>query len=285
MAKPLHERIISARTTDRVTITDLESLLVEVSAERDRFANILAQATADSIRFELSEEDRDEAATTADRAKRNSLAMSAALDELTAKLTAKRSSDEQRAKKAERDGVIAERDALATIIRNEWPDLEARMVGLLHAIKENDAKMAGLRVFEPSAEAIARGLPGNFGGAAGSYRRLIETKLPSFAEARNLAWPAPKPMNLDAARDAMLADKRRMHAEEAKWKRYIVTPPADNHNSIPLEMRNGPGAVRDMPVIGRMREEGVAAARAKGCDVRLASTSASIGLPSASFLS
>jgi hypothetical protein len=285
MAKPLHERIISARTTDRVTITDLEALLLEVAAERQRFTGIFDQATDDSIRFELSEEDRDEAAKIADRAKRNLLAMSAAFDDLSAKLTAKRSSDEQQAKRAERDAIIAERDALAVLIRNEWPDLEARMVGLLHAVKENDAKMAAARIFEASAESLARGLPGNFYSSSGAVRRLTDAKLPSFADAHHLAWPSPKRLNLDAARDEMVRAKQRMYAEDAEWGRYIVTPPLNNRGAIPLMMRNGPGVVSDTPVIGRMTEQGVKDARNNGCTVSPATPSASIGLPAAAFMS
>ena len=285
MAKTLHDRIASARTTDRITITDLEAVIAEATAERDRLTGTLNQATADSIRFELSEEDRDEAATVADRAKRNALAMSAAINELTAKLSAKRSSDEQRAKKAERDAVIAERDELAKIIRDEWPALEARMVGLLQAVKDNDAKMAAYRIFEASAEAVARGVPGSFRAAGSPIRRLTETKLPSFAYGQHLAWPSIKPVNLDASRDIMLRDKERMRDEDSRWARYIVSPPTGNQDVIPLAMRNGPGAVRDTPVIGRMTNEGVKAAQAKGCTVSPATSTASVGLPAAAYLS
>lgn len=285
MAKSLSERIVSARSTDRITITDLEALISEIAAERDRCAGVLAQATADSIRFELSEEDRDEAAKNAECAKRNSLAMSAALEEMSAKLAAKKSSEDQRAKQAERDAVIAERDALASRIRNEWPKLEAAMVSLLHDIKENDANMARLRIFEASAEAVARNLPGNFRSAAGGFRRLIEAKLPSFANAHQLAWPYAQPRNLDAARDEMVRARQHMQAQEAKWQRYVVTPPAGNQEVIHLMMKNGPNAVRDTPVIGRMTDEGVQDAKKKGCSVQPAPPSMSIGLPAASFLS
>lgn len=284
MAKPLNERIASARATDRVTITDLEALIAEATIERDRFAGIVSQATADSIRFEVSENERDEAAQKAERAKRNSLAMSAAADELAAKLTAKRASEEQRARASEKAAAIAERDALAERIRTEWPAAEALMVELLWAIKESDARLLALRLPEASAEAVARGFPGNFMRNGVQVRRLQDARLPSFVEPCDYAWPKPQRINPDLGRAQYLADKERMRAENARWQRYLVTPPAGNREPIPLDMRNGPGVALDLPVIGNMTEEGVADAREAGCDVQPVSANVSIGLPSAQFI-
>ncbi len=286
MAKPLNERIASARSTDRVNITDLEALIAEVAAERDRFAGIVNQATADSIRFELSEEDRDEAAKTADRAKRNSLAMSAALDELSAKLTAKRASDEHQAQVEARASAIAERDALAERLRAEWPIMEATMVELLFAIKANEQRMQDLRIFEPNAEAVARNVPGNFSVGSINIRRLTDAKLPSFFEHNDFAWPKPQRFNPNLHMEQHQRNLQAMRDEDARWQRYLVTPPQGNRDAIPLRMRNGPDSVRDIPVIGRMTEEGVSAAQERGCEVKPVAANVSIGLPSgAAFLS
>lgn len=281
MAKPLHERITSARATDRVTITDLEALIAEITAERDRHAELVAQATEDSIRFELSEEDRDEAAKVAERAKRNSLAMSAALDELRGKLEAKKASEAQRSQKAERAAALAERDELAQRFRDEWPAMEARMVELLSAAKANEARMRSLQLYEPNAEAAARNCPSNFRDGVLILRPLAEIKLPSFANPSQLAWPiaAQRVTNLHIAEYAASLEASR--TEQARWKRYVVSPPAHNRAPIPLMMRNGPGMVRDAPVIGRMTDEGVADARKRGCDVNPVAGNVSIGLPAA----
>lgn len=285
MAKSLNERITSARATDRVTLTDLEALIADATAERDHFGAIVTQATADSIRFELSEEDREEAAKTADRAKRNSLAMSAAIDELSAKLAAKRVSEEQRAQKAAKTAVIAERDALVDRLRTEWPEMEAKIVELLLAVRANDERMKALQIYEPSAEAVARGVPGNFSEGSINIRRLTDTKLVSFADRNDFAWPKPQHFNPNLHMADHQRNLQAMRDEEARWQRYLVTPPAGNCERIPLPMKNGPGAVRDLPVIGRMTDEGVAKARELGCDVKPVAANVSIGLPSAAFLS
>lgn len=281
MAKPLQERIASARATDRVTITDLENLIAEVTSERDRYAALAAQASADSIRFELSEEDRDDAARAAERARRNSLAMAAALDELTTKLEAKRASESQRSRQAERDAALAERDALAERLRKEWPAIEAQMVELLSAVKANEAQMRSLQIYEANADATARNCPGNFRDGVLMLRPLTEIKLPSFAVPRDLAWPVSQQFNIDPGREDRIRDLEASRAEAARWRRYMVTPPAGNREPIPLTMQNGPNSVRDIPVIGRMTNEGVAAAQALGCEVKPVAANVSIGLPSA----
>lgn len=284
MAKPLNERIASARATDRVTITDLEALIAEATAERDRFVSTLNQATADSIRFELSEEDRDEAAKTAERAKRNSLAMSAALDELSAKLAAKRESEQQGALKAAKVAAVAERDAIAERIRTEWPVIEATFVELLSAVKANEERMKGLQVYEANAEAVARGVPGNFSIGSLNIRRLTDAKLPSFADHNDFAWPKPQRFNPNLHMEQHQRNLQAMREEDARWQRYLVTPPEGNRDAIPLKMRNGPNSVRATPVIGRMTEEGVEAARKLGCEVKPVASNVSIGLPSAAFI-
>jgi len=280
MAKPLNERIASARSTDRVTITDLEALIAEAAAERERFAAVVSQATADSIRFELSEDDRDEAAKNAERAKRNSLAMSAAIDDLSAKLIKKRAGEQQQAEKAAREAAIVERDMLADRLRTEWPVIEGTIIELLSAVQANEEKLKGLRIYEGNAEAVARGCAGNFMDGSVPIRRLTETKLPSFA-GRDFAWPKPSTFNPSLHMEKHLKNLQAMRDEEARWRRYVVTPPHGNRNAIPLAMRNGPSSVRDAPVIGRMTEDGVVAARKLGCTVELAAANVTIGLPAA----
>lgn len=280
MAKPLNERIASAQATDRVTITDLENLINEVAAERDRHSNAAIAATADSIRFELSEEDRDEAARAAERAKRNSLAMASALESLAVKLEAKRSSEAQRSQRAARERALAERDAIAERFKAEWPGIEAHIVELLSASKANAEHMRSLEIYEANAEAVARSMPGNFIDTVGPLRQLAELCLPSFSSPRELAWPQIRPFNYNLGREEAIKAKNAVEAEQRRWQRYMVTPPAGLRAAIKLLMRNGPDQVREAPVIGRMTEEGVADARAKGCTVEPVAANVSIGLPS-----
>lgn len=279
MAKPLNERIASARATDRVTITDLDALITEASSERDRLASIVAQETTESIRFELTEDDREIAAAKAERAKRSHAAICAAIDELTEKLAAKRQNENRKAVEAERDALKAERDALAERLRNEWPEIEAKIVELLTEIKLNDERLSTTfgGLIEPSAEAVARKVPGNFWNGASQVRRLTEIRLPSF-NGTDLAWPPRQGINLDRSHQAYLKQREAMLAERARWKRYVVEPGVDGERVI-IETQAGQREIYRNPVIAKLTEELVLAARKAGLRVEPASENLTLGGP------
>mgnify|MGYP000896417026 CR=1 FL=1 len=172
MAKPLNERIAAARSGNGVRTSDLEALIAEVETERDAAIAAAAQAHADSLNFELTEAARDEAAELAQKAGRNATALSAAIDDLTRRLAARMESDQSKARAAERDAILAERDALAGRLAQRWPEIEREVVELLSAIKANDARMQAALIHEASAEAVARGCAGNFMVGPQAMRRL-----------------------------------------------------------------------------------------------------------------
>lgn len=280
MAKTVYERAASAQATDRVTISDLEALIPDLGAERERRKAAVNQATADSLNFALSTQERDEAAASAARAGRDVVALSAAIDALSAKLDAKRASASRKAREDERAAALAERDALAQIIATEWPEIEARIIELLSMVQNSDARMKSLQIYEHSAEAVARGLAsGNSVSPRVPVRRLTETKLPSFADPHQLAWPRPQRDWADLGRDDLLRQRRAMQAERARWKRYIVTPPRGNDASIEVLTRSGPINVLRSPVGVVMSEDAVKAAREAGCNVEVAGSKVSIGMP------
>lgn len=278
MAKPLSERIASARSTDRITIKDLENLISDAELERDRLGSVVQQETAESIRFELTEEDRDEAATRADRAKRSHAAISAAIEELAAKLEAKRDSDNQRAQEAKRAAIRADRDALAERLRNEWPEIEAKIVELLSAVKSNDTQLAAVfgGLTESSSEAVARGLPGNFYNGVSHARRLTELKLPCFSGS-DLAWPQPEAPKPDLSREHYLQQRKTMLEERARWKRYVVRPGSNVRASV--QTQYGPREVFSQPIVAMMSEKMVVEARKAGCAVEPITEATAIGGP------
>lgn len=269
MGKPLAERLNSARSTDRVTITDLESLIAEATTERDRLSAASVQAQAESVDFGLTDEDRDEAARKADRLGRTATGLAAVIDELADKLEAKRNSESQKAKAAEQAAALAHRNALAERVRERWPKLEAEMVELLSELKAC-----------PEAEMIARSMsPQELNGHLGA-RRLLDTKLPSFSNIREFAWPrpTPNPMALvgEATRRERLAYERRRDAEAARWSRYMVIPPTENRQGVRIATKRGEGLI-SRPGEHWMTAEQMADAKAMGCRVEPLKRNESVG--------
>ncbi len=62
MAKTIAERILSARQNDGIRITDLEQLIADATAERDRLLGSAQHHDRESIDFALSDDDRADAA-------------------------------------------------------------------------------------------------------------------------------------------------------------------------------------------------------------------------------
>lgn len=229
MAKPLNERLTRALTNAAIRSTELEVLIEEANAEIERLTGAMAQANADAINLGLSDDDRDAAATSADRARRDVLALGKAVESLETKLAARVASDERQATAARRTALLEERDEIADRLRKEWPALESAIVALLSAVTDNAARMRADGIHEPDAEAVARGLPGNFARGPIQFRQLTKLALPSFAAAQELAWPAPvragkhfSELAEDVRRKQIEAQRRRDAAEAAAWADYSI---------------------------------------------------------------
>lgn len=281
MAKTLNERLTSARSTDRVTITDLEALIVEATAERDRQAGAADHHAAEAINLALSDDDREEADRLAQHCRRTAKAYTTAIDELQAKLEAKRNSDKQKAEEARIAAITGRRDDLAARLKDRLPALLDELVGLLEEIETNDAEIAPLRL--ESAEAVARGVPGNFYNGVSPVGRFVKMKIPAW-DGRDIQWPIDRIAQAIAKREQaehrhLLARKEAEAAEEARWSRYIITPP-DGNNHPTIKTHRGPEQVRNR-IERRMTVELVEAARKAGCDVVELKPSERFGLPNA----
>src|SRR5690606_13351918 len=93
--------------------TDLEALIAEAESALAQLQEASAQAAAESVDFNLSEADREEAAAKAERDRRNATTIAAARDALNERLSERRSQEKTKAIEAERAAALAERDALA----------------------------------------------------------------------------------------------------------------------------------------------------------------------------
>lgn len=280
MAKSLAERLAAAKSNDRIRIADLETLIEEATAERDRLVAAAERHDEDSINYALSDDDREEASRLASHYQRTARGLSNEIDGLAVRLEEARDTDRQRARETERLAAIGERDALAARLKSEWPALEYAIIELLQAINANDARLQSSAPGEESAEAVARGLPGNFWRNGVVLRRLKEVKLPSFAEPNHLAWPKPDRFNWElanngAARRAMQAERE---AENRRWARYMVQAPQDGTRTI-VESRTGMIPMHLNVVEAVMTAEGVKDAQASGCTVTPLKPNETVGQP------
>lgn len=230
MARSLNERLTRALANAAIRSTELEVLIEEAKAEAERLTGAMTQANADAINLGLSDDDRDAAATIADRARRDILALCSAVVKLEATLAVRAASEEKQATAERRAALLAERDQIAERMRAEWPALESAIVDLLSAVTDNAARMRAAGIHEADAEATARGLPGNFARGPIQFRQLTKLALPSFAEPRELAWPVPAKtgkhwteMAEEARRKQIEAQRRRDAAEEAAWADYSIS--------------------------------------------------------------
>lgn len=278
MAKTLAERITSARTSTRVRITDLEALIAEAEAERDRLGTAATAANAESVDFALSDEDRDEAAAKAERHSRTARGIELALTALRAKLVDLRESDSRQASEAEKVAAEAERQELADRFTAFMPGAVEQMAELFEAIAANKERCARAGAGNRCAEAVARGVDG-FLGYAGTPQRYADMKIPAW-EGAGRAWPRPTPTPAWVINEAKLREehKQREDKERARWKRYLVVPP-NTGVMVQVETDKGTQGVYQQPRIYRMTTEQVRAAEAKGCKIREAREGEFIGGP------
>lgn len=280
MAKPLNERIASARSTDRVTIETLRDVIAETKAEIERQETAHAAADADSTDIALSEADRDEAAANAARASRMVKAYAAAIEDLEEKLRRKLESESYKAAEAEKAAAIAERDELAARFREVVPAAVEQLTALFAAVQQNAERLRAAGAGALDAEVVARGLPNGFRGLGGEPESFTKMKIPRF-EGTGRVWPVAKHFNPDLGRDAILASRQRMREEASRWNRYVVSPPAGVEEPVTIRTKAGPTQVFRRQLIAVMCVEGVEDARKRGCRVEPVAANASIGMPMA----
>jgi len=285
MAKSLAERITSAKSTDRVTITDLETLIADATAERERLVGSAAHHDGQSIDFALSDEDREEASRLASHFQRTARGLGNEITALNEKLEAKRNSEARKAEEAIRAAIIARRDEAAARFAERGPALVDELIGLLSDIEASDEEMAAARIHQASAEAIARGIDPSFYQGPSPLARFTKLKIPAWDGPQN-AWPidrhAAAMLKLDQENHrravARAAEERN---ENARWSRYAVQQPEGLDDNPTIETRRGPVKINRPMIEAEMTAEAVADAMAKGCLVRPLNGNERIGLPRA----
>lgn len=280
MARTIHERIKAALAPD-ARLADIERTLSDTEAERDRLSSAAVAAAAESTDWALAEDDREAVAQLGERHRRTAQALANAIEQLVAAAEAKRNSERRQADEAEREAIIARRDAAAELFRSEGPDIQRRFVDLLTAVKDSNAEIAAARLPLETAEQLARAC-GPFTGVGGAPRSWLDIKLPSFANPHEFAWPASdsaarlhRARIEEQTRQQRVAYERNKAAEGARWWRFLVVPP-ENRQAVRISTRRGEGLV-SRPGEHLMTAEQVAAAKALGCRVEPLKANQSVG--------
>lgn len=184
MAQTLENRITSA-LRDASRLTDVQSVIAEVEAETTRMQDMHASEVARSIDPSLT--------TPAAREARNNAAdyehdvrRLRASHELLSKRRQAILDDESYAQRVQRyDAAVKERDDLAAVIRDRYPQIAMEILDIVIRIKASDATCSAVNQDRPrgrpaleSAEALARGVPSNFYSAGGPITKLEKARLP-----------------------------------------------------------------------------------------------------------
>ena len=293
MAKPLDERIAAAMG-DGARAATVAGLIDEVSAsvatsqaEHDRLDAISKSATA-------SEAEADKAADDASKLARKVVRLAAKRDQLQERYEDLLNSDRRRRAVEEHAAVNERRMKLVTDLRIDGQRVIDELLTLLDRIKASDAECDALNKTRAygldwldSAEAEARGCSATFRQQCGSQiPRLVNMKVPTFdaSQTTELAWPV-RDRTLARLQNMEQEARRQAHIkrqeEIARWKRYVVTPPTNNTAMFTIAHQGGDaGVYRDLQIL-ILSPEMAEAARAKGCQVRLAADNETIGLPTA----
>lgn len=199
MKANLEERIADA-ITDNLSSGALAALLAEVDdadAAARKTREAASQAALDPATRPAAVAAARKAMEDAEFSSRRLEIAKTKLAELQSEAAARERSD---ANAVEYAATVAERDQLAADLRKEYPELAARIVGLIERIEANDARIIAANQTRSgpwvrSAEAVARNAPPNWEARAdGALLKLSSIRLPRFESVggnHGYLWPKP----------------------------------------------------------------------------------------------
>lgn len=257
------ERAARAIADESFRVAHFPPLIAEGQQVAEQLHATIEQAIADSIDFSLSEDDREEAATLADRSRRQFATVVSAIEALEAKYAERQASEKGARIEAERQAAIAERDELAERFRVIVPQAVAALTELFGLVEANAQRLAKAGVRAPDAEATARGLKGYFNG--GPIDRFTQLKIPAWS-GKGRAWPLQR-----ARRDVHAGYTEAMkklavardNEIEARWGEYRVHPVDDEGISFKVRDAGGPRAERVETIYGEAWQGQMARAEAQ----------------------
>ncbi|WP_277968202.1 hypothetical protein [Sphingomonas echinoides] len=185
---PLDEQIVAALTSActsaaaAAVLEDAERLLTDLTKQADAADVASLSPLATSTEARTLRREAEDRRFDADR-------MEASVSALSARVSELEGEERSAARDAARIAAIAERDALASEIAEEYPRIVFALTSLAKRIAEND-ELCRLNSITESAEAIGRGVPTNFyvGGTC-TLHRIGDMKV-GMPTSGHMAWDA-----------------------------------------------------------------------------------------------
>lgn len=149
----------------------------------------IAEARKDALSPLLAAKDAAKAKATLDDLTFRQDRLAAARTALVARVEELRASEQKAKLDAEREAALAERDGLASVIRDEIPALTRRYAEIVRELDASDARLSAAGLVFESAEIVARGYQGNgvWQDGRGQVTRLRNAKLP-LLDRPGFAW-------------------------------------------------------------------------------------------------
>lgn len=184
----LDSRIANALRGD-VDSATAGAVLAALDVEATALTGDIAEARKDALSPLLDTKAAAKAKTSLDDLTFRQDRLAAARTALVARVEELRASEQKAKLDAEREAALAERDALATVIRDEIPALTRRYAEIVRELDASDARLSKAGLIFESAEIVARGYQGNgvWQDGRGQVTRLRNAKLPLF-DRPGLAW-------------------------------------------------------------------------------------------------
>lgn len=184
----LDSRIANALRGD-VDSTHAADVLAALDVEATALTGDIAEARKDALSPLLDAKAAAKAKGSLDDLTFRQDRLAAARTALVARVEDLRASEQKAKLDAEREAALAERDALAAVIRDEIPTLTRRYAEIVRDLDASDAHLSAAGLIFESAEIVARGYQGNgvWQDGRGQVTRLRNAKLPLF-DRPGLAW-------------------------------------------------------------------------------------------------
>ncbi len=187
--------IVQALTTD-VTAATAQTTLVGLRTSGVALDNEIAAAEAMALDPLVPASVAEDARSQMERLSFSRRRVTAQEEALKRRVAELQTSEERASREAELEAAITERDAIAAQMRERYPVLAQELASLFAAILANESRLADAGRPCESAEAMARGCPGNFMSSAGPVDRLTSTRLLALDPREQAVWRSRAPARL-----------------------------------------------------------------------------------------
>lgn len=272
MAKPLEDRQRAALMPG-ARLGDVRAVLAETQTAAQAATEAAAEARAIAIDPRTPSDAARAARHAAADHDHDAERHAAAVKLLAEKVAALESADATAKRRVDEQAAEAERDALVAEWRDRVPGILSFFTELFERTLANEARLDRLGIRTGGAEALARGVPGNFRSEhGGTVSRFADMKIPRW-DTDGLAWPRQAgvipdtyTMQVKQARNDREAGAERAVSGHSVW---AVVHNKLGHGVRGVRFRANPAGnpLAHHAFFAEMTAEQVTAARELGVDV------------------